>query len=307
MHRFADNSMKNSTKIILICSFSVLAVALALAIYLIVSQRQVITEKNAEIEEINAVMEFEKQQSIEEFEEMQRQYEDYYINTSNDSLLRLIDEEKQKVQQLLQELKTVKATNRQRIAELKKELTTVRSVLKTYVEKVDSLNTVNNNLQAENRQVKRKYEESSRQLEEKTAEAEELDRKVTMASILEATDITLSTLNERGKKTSSLRKISKLKIDFNILRNITAERGQRSIYIRITDAAEKLLPTSTHNFFTFEGMAFEYSARKDFDFSGETEAITVYFPIQERLKEGTYTITIFTDGNLIGEKSFILE
>lgn len=299
--------MKNSTKIALIITVSVLAVALGFSIYLILSQKKLIKEQNAEITEINAVMEFEKQQSIEEFEEMQRQYEDYYINTSNDSLLRLIDEEKQKVQNLLQELKTVKATNRKRIAELTSELTTVRSVLKTYVEKYDSLNTVNTNLQAENRQVRRQYEESNRQLEETRAEAEELDRKVTMASILEAVDINLSTLNDRGKSTHSLRKIAKLKIDFNILRNITAERGRKTVYLRITNSKEQLLPTSTHNFFTFEEMTFEYSAKKEFDFSGETQPITIFFPVIERLVEDTYTISIFTDGNLIGEKRFILE
>jgi len=299
--------MKNSTKTILVVVGSVLILALALAIYLLYSQREQIKEQNAQIEEINAVMEFEKQQSIEEFEQMQRQYEDYYINTSNDSLLRLIDEEKQKVQNLLQELKTVKATNRRRIAELTSELTTVRGVLKTYVEKVDSLNTVNNNLQAENRQVRRQYEERNRQLEEKTAEAQELDRRVTMAAILEASDITLSPLNDKGRETSSLRKIAKLKIDFKILRNITAERGRKTLYIRVTNSKEQLLPTAVHNFFMFEGMNFECSAKKDFDFSGETEPITIFVPIQERLSEDTYTISIFTDGNLIGEKSFILE
>ncbi len=304
---FLHHYMKNSTKIALIIAVSVLAAALGFSIYLILSQKKLIKEQNAEITEINAVMEFEKQQSIEEFEEMQRQYEDYYINTSNDSLLRLIDEEKQKVQNLLQELKTVKATNRRRIAELTSELTTVRGVLKTYVEKYDSLNTVNTNLQAENRQVRRQYEESNRQLEETRAEAEELDRKVTMASILEAVNINLSTLNDRGKPTRSLRKIAKLKIDFNILRNITAERGRKTIYLRITNSKEQLLPTSTHNFFTFEGMTFECSAKKEFDFSGETQPITIFFPVLEHLEEDTYTFSIFTDGNLIGEKSFILE
>lgn len=299
--------MQKKEKTIIIGAFSLIVLLLIVALTVILLQHKEIESQNEEIQEITAVMEFEKQQSINEFEEMQKQYEDYYINTSNDSLLKLIDEEKQKVQQLLQELKTVKATNTRRIAELKKELSTVRAVLKTYVEKVDSLNTVNNNLRNENQKVRRQYEERSRELEEQRAQAEELDKKVTMASILEASDITLNTLNERGKRTHSLKKVSKLQIDFRILRNITAERGRKTIYLRLTDKNENLLKSAGENHFFFEGMDLEYSAKKDFDFSGETEDITIYYTVQEKLTEGTYSIAIFTDGNLIGEKSFILE
>ena len=169
--------MQKKDKIIIISAFSVLALLLLTAIIMLLIQHREIKSQNAEIEEMTAVMEFEKQQSIDEFEQMQKQYEDYYINTNNDSLLKLIDDEKQKVQQLLQELRTVKATNTRRIAELKKELSTVRGVLKTYVERVDSLNTVNSNLRTENQRVKRQYEERSRELEEQIAQKEELDKK----------------------------------------------------------------------------------------------------------------------------------
>lgn len=299
--------MQKKDIIIIISAFSVLGLLLVACVIILLSQHREIESQNAEIQEITAVMEFEKQQSVNEFEEMQKQYEDYYINTSNDSLLKLIDEEKQKIQQLLQELKTVKATNTRRIAELKKELSTVRGVLKTYVERVDSLNTVNNNLRNENQKVKRQYEERSRELEQQRAQAEELDKKITMASILEASDITLSTLNDRGKKTRSLKKVSKLQIDFRILRNITAERGRKTIYMRITDKNENLLTSSGENHFFFEGMDIEFSTKKDFDFSGETEDITIYYTVNNRLTEGIYTIALFTDGNLIGEKSFLLE
>jgi len=299
--------MENRVKTLVVTLISVLVLALAGAIYIVFSQKKVIEQQNTEIGDITAVMEFEKQQSIEEIEEMQKQYEDYYINTDNDSLLKLIDEEKQKVQQLLQELKTVKATNHKRITELKQELTTVRGVLKEYIAKVDSLNEVNNTLRNENQQVRRQYTETNKQLKEKTEQAQELDKKVTMAAILEASNIRLSTLNEKGKPTNTLRKITKLQIDFNILRNITAERGRKTIYVRITDSSENLLPTTTKNVFLFEGMNIEYSTKKDFDFTGETQPLTIWFPLQKSLKEGVYTIAIFTDGNLIGQNSFRLE
>lgn len=299
--------MQKKSKIYIIICFCLLSIALLASAFMLFMQHNTIKEQETEIQEVNAAMEFEKQQSIDEFEEMKKQYEDYYINTDNDSLLKLIDEEKQKVDQLLQELKTVKATNRRRIAELTKELTTVRGVLKTYVEKVDSLNTVNNTLRTENQQVKRKYEESNKKLEEKTAEAAALDKKVSMASILEADNITVITLNERGKVTKSLKKTTKLQVNFRILRNITTERGKKTIYLRITDGKENTLKSVGESYFLFEGNNIEYSAKKDFDFGGEAQNLTIYYPIQERLTKGNYSVALFVDGNLIGESIFTLE
>ncbi len=299
--------MQKKSKIYIIVCFSLLSIALLVSAFMLFMQHNTIQEQETEIQEVTAAMEFEKQQSIDEFEEMKKQYEDYYINTDNDSLLKLIDEEKQKVDQLLQELKTVKATNRRRITELTQELTTVRGVLKTYIEKVDSLNAVNDNLRSENQQVRRKYEESNKKLEEKTAEVAALDKKVSMASILEADDIEVITLNERGKVTRSIKKTSKLQINFRILRNITAERGKKTIYLRITDFYDNTLKSVGENYFMFEGMNIEYSAQKSFDFGGESQYISIYYPVQEKLEKGNYNLVLFVDGNIIGESVFTLE
>ena len=125
--------MDKTSKIILSISI-VLILALGGFIYFQFSK---ISQAENQLNELTQVMEFEKQQSIEEYEKLAMEYEEFYIETSNDSLLKLFDEEKQKVQQLLQELKTVKATNARRIKELQKELGTVRGVLKSYSYNVD--------------------------------------------------------------------------------------------------------------------------------------------------------------------------
>ena len=148
--------MNKISKIILSVSI-LLILGLATLIYF---QYSKITQTENELIELTQVMEFEKQQSIEEYEKLALEYEEFQIETSNDSLLKLFDEEKQKVQQLLQELKTVKATNARRIKELQKELGTVRSVLKSYIYKVDSLNTVNDNLKKENSKVRKQILEA---------------------------------------------------------------------------------------------------------------------------------------------------
>lgn len=294
--------MNKTSKIILSISI-ILVLGLSAFIYMQFSK---ITEAENQLVELTQVMEFEKQQSIEEYEKLAMEYEEFYIETSNDSLLKLFDEEKQKVQQLLQELKTVKATNARRIKELQKELGTVRGVLKSYIYKVDSLNTVNDNLKKENVKVKKQIQEANeiaRLLEEKT---NELDAKINLASILEADEIQIKTLNKKGKTTKSLKRITNIEICFQILRNITAERGYKTIYIRIADANGEVLHTDEKTF-EFEGKQLIYSAKKEIEYNGEDTPVCMYYKVLEKLQKGTYSIAIFAEGNIIGTTGIVLK
>ena len=78
-------------------SLSIALVLIIALISLLVYNYTLLQQKTEEVKEMEQVMEFEKQASIQEFEELNRQYEEFYIETNNDSLLKLIDEEKQKV------------------------------------------------------------------------------------------------------------------------------------------------------------------------------------------------------------------
>ena len=294
--------MNKTSKIILGVSIALILI-LGAFIYFQFSK---ISEAENQLVELTQVMEFEKQQSIEEYEKLAMEYEEFYIETSNDSLLKLFDEEKQKVQQLLQELKTVKATNARRIKELQKELGTVRGVLKSYIYKVDSLNTVNDHLKKENVKVKKQIAEAQeikRQLEEKT---NELDAKINLASILEADDIQIKTLNKKGKVTKSLKRITNIEICFQVLRNITAERGYKTVYLRIADANGEVLTTETKNF-EFEGKQLIYSAKKEIEYNGEDTPVCMYYKVTNPLQTGSYSIAIFADGNLIGTTGIVLK
>jgi hypothetical protein len=294
--------MNKTSKIILGVSITLILI-LGAFIYMQFSK---ISETENQLVELTQVMEFEKQQSIEEYEKLAMEYEEFYIETSNDSLLKLFDEEKQKVQQLLQELKTVKATNARRIKELQKELGTVRGVLKSYIYKVDSLNTVNDNLKKENYKVKKQIAEAQeikRQLEEKT---NELDAKINLASILEADEIQIKTLNKKGKVTKSLKRITNIEICFQVLRNITAERGYKTVYIRIADANGEVLTTETKTF-EFEGKELIYSAKKEIEYNGENTPVCMYYKVTNPLQTGSYSIAIFAEGNLIGTTGIVLK
>ena len=93
--------MNKTSKIILSVSI-ILILGLGALIYFQFSK---ITEAENQLVELTQVMEFEKQQSIEEYEKLAMEYEEFYIETSNDSLLKLLMKKNKKFNNSYKSLK----------------------------------------------------------------------------------------------------------------------------------------------------------------------------------------------------------
>ena len=154
---------------------------------------------------------------------------------NNDSLIEKLDAEKVKVQRLLEELRTVKNTSSARIEELKRELTTLRGIMRHYVMQIDSLNAANKQLREENAKVTRRYREVAQTASQLKQEREELTEKVTLAAKLDAVGIVVTPIDSRGKTAKKIKKTDKIKITFSIAKNVTAEVGEKYIYARIVN------------------------------------------------------------------------
>ena len=120
-----------------------------------------VTKENKEMSELFAV---EKLEMENEYTTFATQYDELQIQINNDSLREKLESEKLKTQRLLEELRQVKTSNAAEIMRLKKELKTVRAVLRTYVIQIDSLNKLNQALAEENQEVKQKYTQATRQI-----------------------------------------------------------------------------------------------------------------------------------------------
>lgn len=249
---------------------------------------------------------YEKEALADEYSDLSF-IEGFEGKIKNDSILRLLANEKQRVQLLLEELRQTKATNVQRIAELKKELASVRKVMISYINQIDSLNRVNTHLVSENREIRTKYTEATQAVESLGAQNEQLSQQVKLASMLEARDIVVLPLNSREKKTKRLRKIALLKIDFTILKNHTTPTGMKEVFVRITLPDERVLQKSTENVFLYEERQIAFSCKKQFEYSGEEIHQTLYWQVEEILIEGKYRVEIFVDGALIGHSTFSLD
>ncbi len=122
------------------------------------------------------------------------------LQTTNDTLNNQLYSERQKIEKLIKDIKNVKAYNSQQISEYKKEVETLRKIMRSYIVQIDSLYTQNNELIAENKQVKYEYSMVIDENENLASKNDSLAGTVEKAQVLKALNISIAGLNVRGKK-----------------------------------------------------------------------------------------------------------
>ncbi len=285
----------------LVASLIVLLLIIAGSVVYIMRQQK---EISGMVEEFD----IQKKDLEDEYSQLAVQYEGYNkLNIHNDSLFTLYENEKTKVQRLLEELRTVKSTNARRISQLKKELATVRAVLRTYIVQIDSLNKQNKELRAENKDVKQRYSEATQTVSQLSKERRELSDKVSLAAQLNATDINVTGLNKRGKPINKVDKMTQIMVNLKIARNVTAATGEKFVYLRIMKPDNDILTKNRMDVFRYENRDINYSCRRMFEYAGEEIPLTLYWDVQEYLYPGEYRVDVFVDGNMVGSRSFKLD
>lgn len=287
-------------KSLLIAAVAVLVIAIIGITYLL------FTEKKANRELVQE-FQLDKEDLENEYSQFVQKYDELKFTVTNDSLALLLEQEQLKTQRLLEELRTVKSSNATEIRRLKKELATLRKILVGYVNQIDSLDRINKRQQQVIADVTQKYNTASQQISTLSKEKENLDKKVTLAAQLDVTNIRVEPRNKRGKVAKKVKDIVKLAISFTVVKNITAENGERTIYIRITKPDNDALTKSASNTFSYENRTLTYSIKKYIEYNGEEQNVNVFWDVEEFLYAGNYRLDIFEGGNLIGSQKFTLD
>lgn len=285
---------------------SLIIIGSALVLLLIGVTTLLVMEKTTN-KELVQEFELEKEDLENEYTRFAQQYDELKLTISNDSLSVLLEQEQLKTQRLLEELRTVKSSNASEIRRLKKELASLRKVMISYINQIDSLNQLTARQQEVIKDVTRKYNDASRQITSLSKEKKTLNEKVALAAQLDVTNIRIEAQNKRGRETDKVKNVVKFKIDFSIVKNITAETGEKTLYLRITKPDNGVLTKSEANTFKYENRNLTYSIKKYIEYTGEEQAVTVYWNVEEYLYAGNYRVDIFADGILIGSQSFSLK
>lgn len=275
-----------------------LLVGLAWVFMSLQEQKQV----NKDMQEL---AELDKQEMENEYERFALQYSEMKTQINNDSIVEQLTQEQMKTQQLLEELKKTKANDAREITRLKKELATVREVLRSYIKQVDSLNRLNETLRAENSRVNAELHERNTQIAGLSSEKASLSEKVAIAAQLDATNIQMTLLNKRDKNCKKLKDTKKIQVNFTISRNVTASNGNRTIYVRIQNPGGNTL--SGGGSFPYENRNLEYSMKKTVEYTGEEVSVATFWNVTQVLEKGQFRVSIFADGNMIGSRTFNFE
>jgi len=288
-----EQPKKKSAPIAMIFTTVILAAAL---IFLVVTY---FDQKNKMVE-METVLTQEKDSLANELRLMVHGYDT--LKTDNDTIMANLQREKKRIVQLL----SVNATNVQLIKKYRAEIGTMREIMKGYIVQIDSLNTLNQQLVAENIGIKQQITEVQSTNVELTKAKEELSSKVTVASIIQAKDINAVTLNKKRKETTRLNLIDKLRICFTLRENPIAAAGEKEVFMRVIRPDSLIITTSPENLFDFNGNKLVYSASRLVDYMNQDIEMCIFLDNTGDFIVGTYSVELYLENNIIGRTTFAL-
>ena len=178
----SEPGTKKSFPVGMIAISIILAGALIFLVFLYFNQ------KNNMIE-METMLTQEKDSLATELRHMVNAYDT--LKTNNDSLNAGLEKERARIVKLL----SINASNAQLIKKYKSEITTMREIMKSYIVQIDSLNSRNQVLVAENTEIRQQITQVRSTNTELSKVKEELSSKVEIASIIQAKDIIAASLN----------------------------------------------------------------------------------------------------------------
>ncbi|MCB0409169.1 MAG: hypothetical protein KDD29_03060, partial [Flavobacteriales bacterium] len=265
-------------------------------------------QKNLENKQIEYVEVTDERDKVKlELEDMLAQYN--AMETSNETLRAELEAEKAKIEDLLKKMKGKDWS----IYKLKKETETLRTIMKGYIHQIDSLNTVNQELRAENQVVRNELTSEKSKTENLTKENEGLSSKVTIASYLKT--VGLRTYGVRvkndntGKEIDKAKKTDKIRTTFTIQKNDITPAGNKWIYVRILTPDGKVLSEKTDdsNKFDFNGIRGLFSVKKQINYQNQEMQITMDWVKTDEFSVGEYNIEVYADGVDIGKTKMTLK
>jgi len=224
------------------------------------------------------------------------------LMTDNDTLNAKLVAEQKKIERLL----AINASNAQTIRTYKKEISTMREIMKSYIVQIDSLNTRNKILITENTQIREQMSRVERNNEELTRVREELSSKVELASVIQAKDILPQPLNKKRKETYRLSRMENLMVCFTLRENPIAGAGKKTVYMRVVRPDGLVVTRSPDNLFVVGDDTMIFTESRTVDYLNQDVEMCIYVDNSGDFIEGNYTISLYLDGIEIGAGAFIL-
>lgn len=245
------------------------------------------------------------------------------INQRLDSMTFQLNLRIQEIQKLGGDVSTLEEIKNQltleRIRDKKRsteEITALNNKIKSYTsllqekdQEITQLREVNQQLSAENKDLKFSQAEIEENIVKLNLKKEELEEKVNIAAKLKAENIIISAVNSRGREREDgfrNRQLERLKINFNMADNKVAEKGLRDIYVQIIAPNNQAIFDIARGSGTFmiDGREEFYTAHQDIMFDNTKQILTYFYEKGSKYVVGIYQVKIYADNYQIGNGSF---
>ena len=288
-----DNFLKKLTPSSMMAITVILAFLLTFLIIMYFSQK-------SKMIEMEIVLTEEKDSLTNELKSMVFAYDT--LKTNNDTLRAGLVKERERIVQLL----SINASNAQLIKKYKSEISTMREIMKSYIVQIDSLNSRNKILVAENTEIKQQMKQVRNVNTELSKVKEELSGKVELASVIQAKDVVAAPLNKKRKETSRISLLDKIRVCFTLRENPIAKAGEKEVFMRLLRPDSLVITTSPDNLFEYKRSKIIYSANRTVDYINQDIEMCIYMDNTGDFIVGTYSVELYLEDNIIGKTTFML-
>lgn len=252
------------------------------------------------MEQEHKVLEIERDTIASNFASLREEYD--ALGIKNDS----IAAELAKGEALIKQLKNERRLNYSTIQKYRKEVGTLRAVMKNYLHQIDSLNNANKKLSGENVTLRKEVSTERLRADKAEEREKELENKVKMGSVLRARGINIVALNAKQRVVSRVKQATTLRVGFTIAANELAAPGNRRVYLCIYGPDGYLIGSSS---FSHNGKSKSCSASREVDYQNEDLGVNIFYngTGNKDFVPGTYKIELYMDGGLLGRATRALE
>ena len=276
-------------------------VALVAAVVVLAGVLAVVWYKNSEmIKEL----ELDKDALTQEMIQLQNDYAT--LSSDYDEINHQLDSSREEVSQLIEKLVKTEARNRSKIRQYEKELGTLRTIMKSYIVQIDSLNTLNKKLTADAAAARREAAESKKKSEMLSKTVEALEGQVATGAVIKARGIALNAYNQSDKVTDRSSRVTYMMTTLSLVENALAEKGPVRVYLRLLGPDSVLLTGEAPVNFTAAGEPMLGTASREVDYQGAEVDMSIYINKIPEFAKGHYVVEAYTEQGLLGTSELML-
>ena len=286
--------MENSTlKKIMYALIAVTVLLIGTLAYIWYQKTSLVNELTIDKEELTAQM-----------IELQNDYAS--LSSDYDTINSQLDSSREEVSQLIERIQKTEATNRSKMRQYEKELGTLRSIMKSYIVQIDSLNTLNKKLTADAAAARREAAESRKREAALNKTVESLSGQVAAGSVIKARGIKIEAYNASDKVTDRSSRVVRLLTSLSLVENDLAPKGPVRVYIRVKGPDDILLTNGTQRTFEVNGEPMICSASREVDYQGKEVELSIYLNDIPEYVKGIYTVEAYTEQTMLGSSELML-